>query len=365
MSDLFVSYASADRERVAPLVKRLEQLGFSVWWDRDIAHGQNYHRVIEQALDQAKCAIVVWSRDSVNSEWVVNEASSARKRNALVPVLIDAVEAPLEFRHLQTADLREDNPNSESEFDKLKRSVKQIIGGPAGTPSVVRAESKAKSLWQTPIGWAIAGGVLLIGLAALLAMLKQVGWIGAPQIATAPQVQSNEPGISPGIQKPEVVESPATVGNPPVRATKPATSERVNLLDPENGAQIVAAAEENWRYILETKDLKCSILSGKSFAVVSLRNEQPTPIATLAVHIDAGSDYNLKTVAVFASDQERGPFKKIGELEIPNYKNMRSAFHEYPLEPVSARFVKLEVVRFVRGDGPNGNVCTMRLYGPQ
>ncbi len=28
MSDLFVSYASADRERVAPLVQRLEQLGF-------------------------------------------------------------------------------------------------------------------------------------------------------------------------------------------------------------------------------------------------------------------------------------------------------------------------------------------------
>lgn len=110
MSDLFISYASADRERVEPLVQRLEQLGFSVWWDRDIAAGQNFHRVIEQALDQAKCAIVVWSRYSVNSEWVVNEASSARKRNALVPVLLDAVEPPLEFRHLQTADLRNDNP---------------------------------------------------------------------------------------------------------------------------------------------------------------------------------------------------------------------------------------------------------------
>ena len=53
MSDLFISYASADREKVAALVQRFEQLGFSVWWDRDIAHGQNYHRVIQQALDQA------------------------------------------------------------------------------------------------------------------------------------------------------------------------------------------------------------------------------------------------------------------------------------------------------------------------
>jgi TIR domain len=364
MSDLFVSYASADRERVAPLVQRLEQLGFSVWWDRDIAHGQNYHRVIEQALDQAKCAIVVWSRDSVNSEWVVNEASSARKRNALVPVLIDAVEAPLEFRHLQTADLREDNPNKESEFDKLKRSVKQIIGGPAGTPSVVRAESKAKSLWQTTIGWAIAGGVLLIGLAALLAMLKQVGWIGAQQVVTTSQVLSNEPGSSPGIQKPEVVEPPATTDNSPARTTKPVAAERVNLLDPENGAQLVAAGEEAWRTILETQEPKCSILSKQSFAVVGLRKETPTPIATLAVHVSSQSSDNVKQLAIFAANEERGPFKKIGEFEIPNHKNMRGPYHEFKFEPVTARYVKLQIVGFVFDYGPNGNVCSMRLYGP-
>jgi TIR domain len=124
MSDIFVSYASADRDRVALLVARLEQTGFSVWWDREIAHGQNYHRVIQQALDQAKCAIVVWSEQSTNSEWVVNEASSARKRNALVPVLIDAVEPPLEFRHVQTANLRDDNPSIETEYEKLERSVR-------------------------------------------------------------------------------------------------------------------------------------------------------------------------------------------------------------------------------------------------
>ena len=99
--------------------------------------------------------------------------------------------------------------------------------------------------------------------------------------------------------------------------------------------------------------------------MVSLRNEQPTPIAALAVHIDAGSSYNLKTLAVFASDQERGPFKKIGELEIPNFKNMRSPFHEYPLEPVTTRFVKLEVVNFVSSGIPNGNVCSIQLYGPK
>lgn len=365
MSDIFVSYASADRERVALLVQRLEQFGFSVWWDRDIAAGQNFHRVIEQALDQAKCAIVVWSEKSIDSEWVVNEASSAHRRGAMVPVLIDAVEPPLAFRHLQTADLREDNPNKEREYEKLNRSAAQIVGGAGSAPASVRAPAQTKSLWQTPVGWAIAGGVLLIGAAALLAALNQIGLIGAAKVAVTTNSSSNAPHSAQIEQKSDAVERPTAMENPSKSSTlKKSAKERINLLDPESGAQIVAAAEENWRNILEAKEPKCSIISAKSFAVVSLGNEQPTPIATLAVHVDAGSSYNLKTLAVFAADQERGPFKKIGELDIPNFKNMRSPFHEYPLEPITTRFVKLQVVNFTTPEIPNGNVCSVQLYGP-
>ncbi len=59
------------------------------------------------------------------------------------------------------------------------------------------------------------------------------------------------------------------------------------------------------------------------------------------------SSYNIKLLAVFAADQERGPFKKIGEFEIPNHKNMRAPFHEFNFETVTARFVKLQIVSFV------------------
>ena len=36
---LFVSYASADRERVLPVVAALERAGISVWIDREGIHG--------------------------------------------------------------------------------------------------------------------------------------------------------------------------------------------------------------------------------------------------------------------------------------------------------------------------------------
>ena len=46
MSDIFISYSSKDRERIQPLVRTLEHLGFSVWWDRMIPMGKAFDDVI-------------------------------------------------------------------------------------------------------------------------------------------------------------------------------------------------------------------------------------------------------------------------------------------------------------------------------
>ena len=40
MSDIFLSYASEDRERVRPVAEALGRQGWEVWWDRDIPPGQ-------------------------------------------------------------------------------------------------------------------------------------------------------------------------------------------------------------------------------------------------------------------------------------------------------------------------------------
>src|SRR5262247_301666 len=105
MTDIFLSYASADRERIRPLVSVLEQQGWSVWWDRKIPPGKTYDQVIEQALEGARCIVVVWSQTSVQSEWVKVEADEGMNRNALVPVLIEEAKIPLAFRRIQAARL--------------------------------------------------------------------------------------------------------------------------------------------------------------------------------------------------------------------------------------------------------------------
>jgi len=105
MADVFISYASEDRERAQELASSFEARGWTVWWDRKIIVGQSYDQVIEQELEIAKSVVVLWSKDAIFSEWVKNEAAAGAERGVLVPALIDNVKLPLEFRRRQTADL--------------------------------------------------------------------------------------------------------------------------------------------------------------------------------------------------------------------------------------------------------------------
>ena len=121
MSDVFVSYASQDRARVVPLVEALERRGWTVWWDRKIDAGTAFDREIEAAIDEAKCIVVVWSENSVQSDWVRSEASEGLARGILAPVTIDAVRPPLAFRLTQTIDLTAADASVEPLIEAVRR----------------------------------------------------------------------------------------------------------------------------------------------------------------------------------------------------------------------------------------------------
>src|SRR5262245_61063827 len=98
MNDIFLSYDRNARTRAQKFAEALESLGWSVWWDREILLGKSFDQVIEEELNAARCVIVLWSKDSIRSRWVKSEASAAIEREKLVPVFIDRVASPLEFR---------------------------------------------------------------------------------------------------------------------------------------------------------------------------------------------------------------------------------------------------------------------------
>lgn len=129
MSDIFISYASADRPRAGILAQALAPYGWSVWWDRDIPVGKPFPPVIEEQLTVAKCVIVLWSEAAVKSDWVQNEAAEGKERGILVPALIADVKIPLEFRRIQTARLIEwRGEPTHPEFTKLLTAIEQHLG---------------------------------------------------------------------------------------------------------------------------------------------------------------------------------------------------------------------------------------------
>lgn len=126
---LFLSYARADEPFARRVAAALEHSGYIVWWDALIEGGAAFARSITDALDRADAVLVLWSKKSVESDWVKDEAAQGRERHRLVPLSIDGTLPPLGFRQYQVIDLthwrgRRNGP----EFAAIERAVSSALG---------------------------------------------------------------------------------------------------------------------------------------------------------------------------------------------------------------------------------------------
>ena len=155
MADIFISYASEDRERVIPIVKALEAKGLSVWWDRKIPPGKKFSEVIEEEVSAAGCLIVLWSIASVKSDFVQTEAAEAARKKILVPAIIDEVQIPFEFRRIQAANLLDFKGESCHEgFQELIRALAGLLGPPklhVQMPESLKTEPKKLISAEAPL----------------------------------------------------------------------------------------------------------------------------------------------------------------------------------------------------------------------
>ena len=105
MADVFVSYASQDRTRVAALVRYLQAKGRSVWWDQHLVGGERYHTKIDDELKSARAVLVCWSKQAAVSDWVRSEAEYGRQTGKLVSLRFDSAPPPRPFDQHQIEDL--------------------------------------------------------------------------------------------------------------------------------------------------------------------------------------------------------------------------------------------------------------------
>jgi hypothetical protein len=129
MCDVFISYAREDRSTAEHVAKALERRNWAVWWDRGILAGQSVDATIEAKLAIAGCIVVLWSRSSVDSEYVKDEARRGRERGVLVPALLDAgIDLSFRFQDTHAEDLAGWRGNeSDPRFVKFIQAVEQKL----------------------------------------------------------------------------------------------------------------------------------------------------------------------------------------------------------------------------------------------
>ena len=126
MENIFISYKREQREWVSKLVLALESYGLSVWWDPKIDVGEEYFKVINSVIKKVDCILVIWSHDSVDSQWVMSEATVGMERNNIVPILRDEIVPPIPFNIIQSADLTMWNGDVNHEgFEQLLASIQK------------------------------------------------------------------------------------------------------------------------------------------------------------------------------------------------------------------------------------------------
>ena len=197
MNDIFLSYAAGDRAVAHELADALEALGWSVWWDREIPHGKPFDQVIEEELNAARCVIVLWTAESVASRWVKTEASAAADRDRLIPVLLQRVPIPFEFRRIQTAELYDwSGDRAHPEFVRLVASVKSMLGAPVA-PQARPEPSRRAAFGSIPTRWKAGAAVVLALLVALGVWLMREPSVPAPAASESPERQEQVARVTP------------------------------------------------------------------------------------------------------------------------------------------------------------------------
>jgi TolB-like protein len=120
-STVFFSYSREDQARALPIIRMIEKAGYDVWWDGLLEGGDRFSHTTEAALNRAQVVVVLWSKTSVASHWVHDEATAGRDRRILLPLSLDGSEPPLGFKQFQVIDL------SLTKMRPQSREVQQVL----------------------------------------------------------------------------------------------------------------------------------------------------------------------------------------------------------------------------------------------
>lgn len=102
---LFISYSHEDKPVAKRVAEALTERGYDVFWDAKIPPGMTFDTYIFENLQGSNAVVVLWSKHSVDSDYVKEEAEYAKNRRMLVPLNVDGTDLPFGFTRIQATDI--------------------------------------------------------------------------------------------------------------------------------------------------------------------------------------------------------------------------------------------------------------------
>ncbi|HET9335591.1 MAG TPA: TIR domain-containing protein [Sphingomicrobium sp.] len=155
MAKVFLSYSREDVSAAKQLAECIDRAGHQVWWDRQIEGGSRFTAEIDRELKGADAVVVIWTKSSVDSPWVQDEAAEGRDTGRLVPVMMGTDKPPLGFRQFQSIDFGKWNGEADPPgLEALIRAIAQKGGeqqaSTGGAKQVVKGRQHCAAICVLP-----------------------------------------------------------------------------------------------------------------------------------------------------------------------------------------------------------------------
>ncbi len=138
--------------------------------------------------------VVLWSKESHESQWVRDEAAYARDHKKLIPVRLDASEPPLGFRQVQSLDLHSGNGPARSQvLSELVLAVRRMVSDVPSLPvlEAPKPPDRSRRIW--------AGAFLAVLLVTAVGwLIADRDWFDTPQIQDSATVSAALSATHPG-----------------------------------------------------------------------------------------------------------------------------------------------------------------------
>ena len=193
--EVFISYGSADRERIQDLVSRLRQAGVTVWIDEaGIEGAAMWSEEIVGAINHCKILILAISSNSTKSKNVVRElALASEEEKTILPVFLEPTDIPESMKYQLAGIQRVEYfaGNEEEAIGSVLRALSrlgittndsapgQALGQAPNAPSQAKRKSPALAI----------AAVAVVALLAAIFLLKPSG----EQPANEPSAPATKP----------------------------------------------------------------------------------------------------------------------------------------------------------------------------